>query len=265
MRWTRNEKTVLYKILRSLKIGDLGVSKIDLTTGIHSKPIDKQAEKILVITDLVDRLTCQPIETADPRNEQIDLKSLESFAHYIGVDRSEEFWELKCLVVALFEHPYFGEEDKRVRQSRKMAIADADLHEWWIEANWLRATLEYDRNKTLSDEELAAAMALRSRGWGDADALGMAEYDTFLEVQEHYRLELARKRKEIESLYIRQNFGKPSMRAHARKNTPGQRSTAQAKWELSEMEKDRPECLPIYQRLRQELVERARKRASRLR
>lgn len=250
MRWTRSEQQTIEDLLESLGLP----TSLD-PIGLLPRP-----------PSTLDRLRDDLLRPSEEDTTRRGLKSLRSFAHFIGVDVNEEFWELKCLLVALHEHPYFGRKGKADGRLRNLAVAEADLFEWWIEAWSLRAKLEFQRGKPVTDAELGVEMALRSRGLRDLDpdSLGSKEADEIESAKEYYLKELARRRKEFGSLMARHSFKLPSMRPHARKHTPGLSDHDKLKWGLSETEmEDKPQWLPIFQRLRDDMKEQARKKASR--
>ena len=73
--------------------------------------------------------------------ERDHVRTLRGFAIHQNIDVEDEFWALKALCAAALQHPYFGTASKPDKRKRSAAAHDSDLHEWWIEANWLRAVL----------------------------------------------------------------------------------------------------------------------------
>tara|TARA_R110000868_G_scaffold28284_4_gene106394 strand:- start:3652 stop:4398 length:747 start_codon:yes stop_codon:yes gene_type:complete len=185
--------------------------------------------------------------------ERDHVRTLRGFAIHQNIDVEDEFWALKALCAAALQHPYFGTASKPDKRKRSAAAHDSDLHEWWIEANWLRAVLEVTRGSPVSDDDLATEMALRTNGFADWDSLGERDADMAVNSREYYVDELRRKKHDYESMLQRHNFDFRSMRANSTIHSPGHSGASNHKWGLSETEQsEKHKWRPSYKRIRLE-------------
>lgn len=94
--WKESERETIEDLLESL--------------GLPSSYSRKTAAGILRRSSPLDRLHEDLLRPYKEGTRRRDVKRLKSFAHFVGLDANEEFWELKCLLVALSEHPYFDQK-----------------------------------------------------------------------------------------------------------------------------------------------------------
>lgn len=191
-----------------------------------------------------------------------DSRRMESFAQFNNIDTEDEFWELKVLALIVQQHPYFALPMETKSAGRKPIpdpVRDADLHEFWIEANWLRAYLQVRIGRAVSDDDLSSEMARREHSLpGDDEEWTKAQVQQWDKSAPNFERELTTNRNAYAALMRRHSFKLPSMRENSSFYKGIRGRTAALKWTLSEAERKVDGCLEAYKSIRLEQVEAAK-------
>lgn len=253
MNWTHREAKLVREIGKhfGLDLRKIGRAPVGL-----GRTLADPQETLLARLDR--SLSCESEEGSEP-----SLKSLASFAHFNEISTDDEFWALKALVLIVQQHPYFAAGSDKISKKGPAVprpVRDADLHEWWIQANWLRAYLQIRSGKEVRNLDLALEMAKRENSLsGDPEQWTVAQQDKIFDKDQHNFLRtLEVKRASYAGLLRRHNFKLPSMRENSRHLEGVQGATRELKWALSQTEREVDGCLEAFKNIRQKQWEKAK-------
>lgn len=260
--WTRDEVELIELVKRNVEIesparpisaiGLTGPSPNDAAIGRLSASL--QTSKLELAHDV--SAATLPLRTA-----------LENFARQNGIDVHDQFWMMKAVVAAALQHPEFSALRPTPRKGPKtkgVTRAEADLLEWWIQANCLRAVMEVRLGHTVTNAILADEMARRTRDYYEFHGKRRSE-DKEISSAQYYERELNyTKKKAFERLLKNHDFDPPPMRINSTYFTHSQHSASTRRWAPSETEMtETKEWLPRYRKIRIEQLEQAKLAAQR--
>lgn len=247
MNWTRREAQLVREIGEhfGLDLHTIGRAPVGL-----GRTLADPQESLLARLDR--SLSCDMEEGSEP-----SLRMLASFAQFNEISTEDEFWGLKALVLIVQQHPYFA---VGANKKSKRPVRDADLHEWWIQANWVRAYLQIRCGKEVGNLDLALEMARRDSSLpADVEQWTIAQQDKIFDKDQHNFLRMLEvKRASYAALLRRHNFKLPSMRENSRHWRGVQGATRGLRWALSKTEREVDGCLEAFKNIRQKQLENAR-------
>lgn len=188
-----------------------------------------------------------------------------SVAHRLELDRDDRFWKLRAIVQLVLEHADLQGAPRPGKQKRTGPFAEADQWEEWIRANQLRALMQAKGAKAVSVSEWAGEMARRSLGLGEqSDAWTADQADEHIGSQTHFQRRLATLRKQIESIYAKHDFNRPSMRWNSTHFARGQLESVPFKWAPSDTElREHPNWSTHMKQLREQFLSDLKRRHGR--
>ncbi|KKC32601.1 hypothetical protein [Devosia psychrophila] len=255
--WTRDEMDLIELVGLSIEVEVFGLPETAI--GIGGSASKKSAPERLSAN-----LRASWLEHGRERSDlPFNLKMMfESFAHQNDIDTNHEFWIIKAVAAASLQHPYFAAGVQEAIQGRPPSeepTIEADLHEWWIQANRLRAIMEAALGEKVSDRGLAEEMARRKVGSSaleDDTRVG----DQFVSSANYFlRLLKYDKQTPYLEMLIRYDFNLPSMRINTSLSTHSPQSATKLIWAPSETELTETRgWLAPYQKIRKDQLEKAR-------